>query len=595
MENIRIASGGKACVTILTTATPTPQENYAATELRHYLNLMTAARPAFVIAGEAEGPVITIGAASARLGLSYDETRHGEDGFTVKSVDGNIALVGGVRGIIYAVYELLEQLGCRFFTALAEKVPCVPELTAPPLDITQKPVLEYRLHSYKDISQFPRFAVKSRINASRTREEYGGGIGYVPGWFVHTFEKIIHPDEYFDTHPEYFSEVDGKRKREFSQLCLTNPDVLEITVKKVSDTLRAHPESRIISVSPNDWYSFCTCDACRAIDEREETNAGSLIWFVNQVAERIEPEFPKAIVETLAYQYSRQVTKHLEPRHNVCIRLCSIESCFSHPFETCDDQTRKTPRPPNPAGEVIHTSFIEDLQDWAKKSDRLYIWDYTTGFAHYPAPHANWAVLQPNMRSFINNNVKGVFEQPCGAWGGSTDLNELRCYLLCKLMWDADCDVETHKREFCEFYYGAAAEHVLEYIRVLTEKVNRDNIHTGFNEQCDKAYLTDEMLDIYEALFAKAEAAVLGDAIRLMRVKKAQLSFRWVRMKNAQMRGEAIDPAQVGQFFEDWRAHGLTRIDEWVSAETTLRAFLDGKWRGTDYYHHWTDEGPERL
>jgi hypothetical protein len=582
---------------VLLSANPTPQENYAACELRHYLNLMTAASPGYEIVNEGEGAVFALGAAAGKFGLTYDETAHGEDGFSIKTVGDSVALVGGVRGIIYGVYELLEQMGCRFFTALAEKIPCLPDFKLPKLDITQKPVLEYRLHNYKDIGQFPRFAVKSRINAAfNTREEYGGSISYVPGWFVHTFEKICHPDEYFDAHPEYFSMVDGVRKREFSQLCLTNADVLEIAVQKVSDALRNNPKSRIISVSPNDWYSFCTCEQCRVIDEREETNAGSLIWFVNQVAERIEAEFPKAIIETLAYQYSRQVTKHLRPRHNVCIRLCSIEACFCHPFETCDDETRKTPKPAGPGGEVVKTGFIEDLRDWAKVSDRLYIWDYTTGFAHYPAPHANWAAIGPNMKAFIRNNVKGVFEQPCGAWGGSTDLNELRCYLLCKLLWDADCDVEKHKREFCEFYYGAAAEYVLEYIRVLTNKVVDDNIHTGFNDECNKPYLTDDMLDIYENIFAKAEAAVAGDGIRLMRIKKAQLSFRWVRMKNAQMLKKYINPAEVNQFYEDWRAHGLTRIDEWVSAETTLRAFLDGHWRGAyAYLKHWTDEGPERL
>lgn len=583
---------------ILTTQNPTPQETYAATELRHYLNLMTGVRPGFVVvteADEADGPVFAVGKACEGFGVSYDEDTHGEDGFTVKTVGKNMVLVGGVRGVVYAVYELLERMGCRFFTALCEKVPCVPDLPLPQLDITQKPVLEYRLHHYKDIGQFHRFAVKSRVNALELREEYGGGITYVPGWFVHTFDRIIDPNEYFDTNPEYFSLVEGKRKKEFSQLCLTNPDVLEIAVKKVKDALRNHPKSRIISVSPNDWYSFCTCDTCKAIDEREESNAGSLLWFVNQIAERIEGEFPKAIVETLAYQYSRQVTKYLRPRRNVCIRLCSIEACFTHPFETCDDETRRTPRPAGTSGGVVKTSFIEDLRDWAKIADRLYIWDYTTGFAHYPAPHANWAAIGPNMKTFVNNNVKGVFEQPCGAWGGSTDLNELRAYLLCKLLWDADCDVERHKREFCEFYYGAAAEHILEYIRVLTQKVNHDNIHTGFNDECDKPYLTDEMLDIYDALFDKAEKAVNGDALRHPCVAKARLSIRWVRLKNNQMLKNIVNPAEINRFFEDWKAHGLTRIDEWVSAETSLRALLDGYWRGVRYYRHWTDEGPERL
>jgi len=563
-----IAKNKTALLKILTPASPAPQESYAASELRHYLNLMTAAP--FEIATQAEGPAISI---------VLDESL-GEDVFTVKTQGEGVAVAGGRRGVIYGAYALLEELGCRFFTPTCEKIPCVPDLPLPVLDIVQKPALEYRWHNYRDLSQYPRFAVKSRVNGTALPAEYGGGMPYA--WFVHSFDReIIPPEEYFEEHPEYFSLINGERVRDFSQLCLTNMEVLEITVEKVRAALCKRPECRIISVSQNDWMNYCECPSCAAIDEREESHAGSLIRFVNQVAEQIEDEFPDVVIDTLAYMYTRRPPKTIRPRHNVCVRLCSIECCFTHSFEACSCDE--------------NGNFVEDLRAWAGVCDRLYIWDYTTGFAHYPAPHANWNALQPNMQCFVKNNVKGVFEQACGAHGGGTDLNELRAYLICKLLWDPDCDLERHKREFCEYYYGEAAPHILAYIAALTGKVERENIHTGFNEQCDKAYLTDKMLDIYDQYFEQAERAVLGDALRHARVAKARLSLRWVRMKNAQMLRHEIEPEQVNQFYADWRAHGLTRIDEWVSAETTLRAFLDGKWRGTEYYRHWADEGAERL
>jgi len=563
-----IAKNGKALLKILTAPHPAPQEAYAAAELRHYLNLITAAP--FEIATQADGPAIAV-----KLDAAL-----GDDAFTVRTVGDGIAIAGGKRGVIYGVYELLEAMGCRFFTPACEKTPCAPDLPLPRLDIAQNPALEYRWHNYRDFTQNPRFAVKSRLNGTALPEAYGGGAPYA--WFVHSFERnIIHPDDYFDEHPEYFSMVDGRRLRDFSQLCLTNPDVLAITIEKTRAALRAKPECRIISVSQNDCMNYCECPACAEIDEHEESHAGSLIWFINQVAEQIEDEFPEVVVDTLAYMYSRRPPKYLRPRHNVCVRLCSIECCFSHSFELC------------PCDE--NGNFLDDLQEWAKVCDRLYIWDYTTGFAHYPAPHPNWNALQPNMQSFVQNNVRGVFEQACGALGGGTDLNELRAYLICKLLWDADCDLDLHKREFCAYYYGAAAPFLLAYIDTLVEKAERENIHTGFNDSCDRAYLTDEMLDIYDGFFDRAEQAVAGDALRHARVAKARLSIRWVRMKNKQMLRGLIDPGEVNQFFTDWRAHGLTRIDEWVSAETTLRALLDGKWRGTEYYRHWADEGGEKL
>ena len=117
--------------------------------------------------------------------------------------------------------------------------------------------------------------------------------------------------------------------KERTQLCLTNPDVLRIAIEKVKQALRENPGSRLISVSQNDWYNNCTCPECRKIDEAEGSNAGSLIWFVNQIAEAIEDEFPDVIIDTLAYQYSRPAPKNIRPRKNVCVRLCSIEACFA--------------------------------------------------------------------------------------------------------------------------------------------------------------------------------------------------------------------------------------------------------------------------
>lgn len=51
--------------------------------------------------------------------------------------------------------------------------------------------------------------------------------------FHHSFHDLISADEYFDSHPEYFSLVNGKRRKEGTQLCLTNPDVFELSLAKV--------------------------------------------------------------------------------------------------------------------------------------------------------------------------------------------------------------------------------------------------------------------------------------------------------------------------------------------------------------------------
>jgi len=560
------------------------QAGYAAKELRYYLAMMS-------------GKPVPVGNEAGPGAITLDQVvcpELGEDGFRIVPETDSIRIQGGKRGIIYGAYELLEMLGCRFFTPECEKIPVMPELALElEGEILQKPILEYREHNYIDLRRSVRFAVKRRVNGYHHAipESMGGYMPYA--WFVHTFDNLVPPAQYGESHPEYYALLaDGTRPHNPGrfQLCLTNPDVLEVSVESVRQALKNHPRARIISLSQNDWMGNCQCEKCLATDREEGSPAGTLLRFVNAVAERLEKEFPDVIFDTLAYVYSRPAPAITRPRQNVCVRLCSIEACFAHPFETCDDPHRRVGRPDGSSA-----SFITDLTDWGKVSHRTYIWDYTTCFAHYPTPHPNWHALQPNMKAFIRNNVRGVFEQANGAQGGGVDMNEMRAYIISKLLWDAETDVQQHIREFSDYYYGDAGVYIREYIEALCGKAERDNIHVGFNDNPVSALFSEEMLDEYDAILEKAEQAVAEDALRRRRVQKVRLSIRWVRLKRAGMLRHEHNAEEINAFFTDWNSFGLTRIDEWVSHQTTLRALLDDKWRGVEYYDHWSGEGGEIL
>ena len=563
---------------------------YAATELRNYLSRITAA---FFEIKEAEStpvPGIYVGYVTG-----IDTSDLGTDGFRIYSDGERLCIAGGNRGVIYGSYEFLESLGCRFFTHNCEKIPTVPDLEITDnYDVTQKPIIEYREHNYADAKQSPRISVKHRFNGSfhKIPANMGGNVPY--RWFVHTFEIMVPTSVYGKEHPEFFALVDGERVTKGggrTQLCLTNPDVFDICLKKVREALgEDHNVSCIISISQNDWGGNCQCEECRRIDAEEGSPSGTLLRFVNRIAEALEDEYPNVIFDTLAYMYTRPAPTITRNRRNVCVRLCSIECCFAHPFEACNDESRSLTRP-----DGTKTSFISDLRAWGKICDNMYIWDYTTCFAHYPTPHPNWRVLQPNIQAMVKNNVRGIFEQANGASRGGVDFNELRMYMISKLLWDPWCNIEEHKREFMEYFYGDAAPYLMQYLDLLCDTVEKENIHVGFNDAPKHAFLREELLDRYDELFDRAAEAVNGDPLRLLRVEKNRLSIRWVRLWRACiMRGE-YDAEEINGFFTDWRAYNMSRIDEWSNWETSLLALLKGLDRGTRFFEHWTGEGPEIL
>ena len=508
------------------------------------------------------------------------------DGLRITVEDGTVRLLGGNgRGVLYACYRLLELLGCRFY---AEDTEVIPALTpaevaaALPegLDLTEVSPFEFR-DLYWTCTYRPDFAVKRRINAglagggSHRRDiplEWGGCIGYAGPHFVHTFERLVPAEEFFESHPEYFSMINGQRtaKHLYSQLCLSNPEVLTIVIERVKGWLRENPLAEIVSVSQNDSFvigSYCTCPACAAVDAEEGSPAGSLIRFVNAVAEAIEPEFPQVAIDTLAYQYSTVPPKLTRPRHNVMVRMCT-GGCSSHAIDECDRNggTR---------------SWIEG---WEKICDRLYIWDYTTDFAQYLNPFPNLPTHQRNAQFFANHNVKGVFEQGNYTGGKSGEFGELRSFILTEVLWDPDKTPDT--AGFMEAYYGAGAPFVQTYLDYIHDKVK--DLH--FNLVISAANLWNPLIPdgdipMLDALWADAYKAALNGGttangfgipaeLAARHVERSALCHRWFKLdgKRGEFADESAFEGLMNAFYADCKRLEVTRLNEgadvpWVEVE----------------------------
>lgn len=554
---------------------------FIATQLRYYLARVTIAPFEVKTCDGEKGIYIEL------------EKTYTDDEFSITAKNGSLYIKGGKRGVIYGGYELLEIIGCRFFTPTCEKIPTKTTLEIPEINKREKPVFEFRDTDYGDIKRYSKFATMCRINGmwNDIPECLGGSIRYALG--AHSFARLVPHDQYRDTHPEYFSFYNGRRqsiKDDHWQLCLTNPDIIDIVVDNARRILKENPDKKILSISQNDNPYSCQCENCLESDRDEGSPVGTLIKFVNRVAEILEPEFPDVTFDILAYHYTRPASQKTQTRHNVCVRLCASGTCFAHPYDKCDDHSHAVK---HPNGKT--SLFIEDLIEWSKVCERLYVWDYTSNFPLYPMPFPNWRILKPNLQTLAKNNVKGVFEEANCAANGGVDFNELRTYLICKLMWNPDCDIDTHRKEFMECYYGDAAPHLDKYLNMLCDFVERENYHLYIQDTKRPPYLYDECLEKYNALFDKAEAAVLGDGIRLARVQKARLSIRFADIFWNEVLGGNYNAQKINDFFTDLRAYNISRLDEWSNIERTYRAWMDGKERGIVYTIPWRYDGESLL
>lgn len=519
-QQLVLADDGRSDFVIVVGRGASPSEKHAAQELQQFFAQITGVR---LPIRDDSGPVgpneIILGdnAHLRKLGVKVDFKALGNEGFTIRTVPPHLVIAGGrLRGTMYGVYTFLEDyLGCKWLATDCTIIPKRSRVVVGPIDDTQVPVLEYREPFYRDAFDGD-WCARNKMNSSHGAldEARGGKISYYG--FVHTFNSLLPPDKYFDEHPEYYSMVNGKRIRDHTQLCCTNPEVKRLVAEEVKRRMRQHPEATVFSVSQNDWGNYCQCPSCTAVAEREGSQIGPILELVNYVADQVREEFPDKIIDTLAYHYSRKPPRHMRPRPNVVIRLCSIECCFSHPLATCDH--------PNNA------AFRRDIEAWAKMCDRLWVWDYVVDFPHYLLPFPNLRVLKPNIRFFVEHNVRGIFEE-----GDYNTVNgefaKLRAYMMAKFLWNPDYPYEKALTEFLEGYYGPAAGPIRQYIDLLHDKVEKENIHVFIWANPRAAYLSDDVLARANELFDEAERLASSDPVRLRRVQIARLPLYYVALE----------------------------------------------------------------
>jgi hypothetical protein len=559
ISEVRLAHRGRTSARIVVAAGASETERFAAQELALFLHIVTGAM--FPVGEDAGFPggrlLIGLGAAKFATPDLMDPEPAPEE-IVIRTVGSDLVLAGGTpRATLYAVYTFLEDaVGCRWWTGTASRMPWRPTLDVGDVAIRFKPPLEYR-EPFWFVAFDPVWAARNKVNGTLAGGDALRGGHQVYEGFVHTFYSLIPPEKYFALHPEWFSEIDGKRTSTNAQLCLTNEAMRRELIKNLKEKLRANPEATIVSVSQNDCFGNCACPLCRVVDEEEGGPAGSLLRFVNAVAADVESEFPGLAIDTLAYQYTRKPPRLVRPRPSVIVRLCSIECSFSRPL---DDPRNK--------------SFFEDLEGWAKIAGRLYIWDYTTNFSHYVQPHPNYGVLASNIRLFVARNVRGVFEQGAyQSWG--SEMAELRAWMLAKLLWNPELDEELLREEFLAGYYGPAARSIERYLELLENAVRKSGDALGCYSPADAKFLSLDTLSRSWRILEAAKKKARRSAEYIRRVKRASLPVayviltRWDTLReNARKAGKRWPWPETRDTFLDWflgaaREENIIMISEW--------------------------------
>ncbi len=539
---------------ILIAQEATQYETFAAEKLQAELSKVF--KEEIEITEMAEGNYIAVGSV-ARTDVSAVAV----NGYRIQVIDGNIHIAGtGERGLQAGTYRFLEEFcGRKVYTRTITVLPNAESVVVPAdTDIVYEPYFEYTdtdWNSPRDVE----YSMANGLNGGTYRrlpEEMGGTVNYLGG-FCHTMGGLCETVAHKDSNPEQLALHDGERTVE--QPCLTNPDVLAIATKNVLAILEEKYDPtasvQIVSVTQNDNYNYCECERCKAFESAHgDVQSATMINFVNQIADAVKDAgYENAVIDTFAYQYTRQAPTGIIPRENVIVRLCTIECCFCH---TLDDPSCER-----------NSELMKDLADWNRICNRIYVWDYTTNYSNTCIVFPDFDVIQRNMQVFYEHGVKGVYEE--GNYyidNCDTEFGELRAYMIAKSMQDPYCDMDAEIDGFLAAYYGPGGELIEGIIQKHLEYIGeKPGGHIGIGEGPNESFrFSDREIALIDDMWNKAKEAA-ETAEQLEHIARSELSWRFWKASTNKGEYSLLNPCRYEEkqkLFDDLKEFGVNMLNE---------------------------------
>ncbi len=450
---VTLIEDGRALCAIRVSPMAPEEERTAAADLARYLQRMSGADVP-VIAGENTGPPpmwIYVGKEFAEDERLLQQAAASESGFVILVRPNEIRLAGtSPRATAYAVYHLLEQLGCRWFMPgeIGQVVPGMPTVQLEEQELVELPDFEGRHMQGEE-----QWSLHNKL----------GGPHFPPS---HSWNRWLPPKEHFEEHPQFYSLINGERQPR--QLCTSNPTVIEQVAKSIRQYLREHPDVRWVGIGPDDGRGFCECDNCCALDTGDWDPYGNdicitdrFLTFGNAVAAKVHEEFPEAHFAYYIYSIYQQPPLKVRPDPSIIGALAPISLCRAHGLN-------------NPI--CPERNFWKGLIDgWTDVMEQVYHRGYSYNLAGVQAPFSLVHVWREEVPYCKQQGIKGFRVETQISWASHMP----NPYIMPKLFWDADADVGALLDDYFSKFFGPAARPMHRYWQRMDTALRDAPYHTG--------------------------------------------------------------------------------------------------------------------
>lgn len=333
----------------------------------------------------------------------------------------------------YAVYELLDRLGCRWYLPgdLGEVVPEAKTISLAAADLSSAPTTIYRGVWYADEA----FKRRNRM----------GGLLLSAG---HALEFYVTKEER-EQHPEWKAEIGGKpdpHRLKWSSASLANALAEKLLARHAKDPQPSY------SLSPDDGANWDESKEDTSIDAgdfdpafQKISKTDRLMVLCNRVAQKVAAKAPDVLLGMLAYaDYTRPPLREgVQP--SIVPQLAPISYSRAHPMT--DDRV--------PGNKDLR--YL--IEGWGKKAKMTSMYFYGWFLAEPSAPNpmtTKWSIDAPIV---FKNNCR--FWQPETLSNFETSMHGL--YLGNRLAWNTSLSPTQIIDELHAKFYGHAAKEMADY------------------------------------------------------------------------------------------------------------------------------------
>ena len=488
-----VTNGAAACAIYRAPEAPESVKT-AATELQRYVQKVTGVELPIV-----EGPttpMIALGASPGATQAGVTAQGLPPEGFRIVTRGPNLYLLGpdtpdgertlqggtsnGTRNGTYAFIE--KYLGVRWLMPgeHGDYVPHLDVLTIADTDLTEAPFFLNRRVPYtqEDRPEVKQWWARQRLGWSLYLEH------------SHNWQWPTADD--FRAHPEWFAEQGGVRTPladEYAKLCPTSEGLIQAFAARAIRYFDENPQATCFSLSPSDGGGWCTCAACQALYEKDPHGdlsvTPAILSFYNRVAQLVARKYPDKILA--GYVYADYVYPPKQPIKLAPNMFLVWAPSFDYGFTLFRPDIRK--------------QWDGLVPQWRKVTDRIAYYDLPNCIC----PDETGAINPPGLKilkwlypRLKQAGMKGVYVYGNPAWGYAGPMN----YLLAKLAWNPEADVEALFNEYVEKCYAEGAPEMKRLYRLLDDETER-----YFNANHQETYDLSErrMKEVYARTFPEVE------------------------------------------------------------------------------------------